>query len=223
MNSIIITFCFLRQTVRHSTFHSSADPARSSRIFISCGSWLVNSSLSVQIRTQPLLSPVARRRFLEKWTNYVIISTKLQPMELKYNFDRLGYTAPTCLSSHGIPAISQNEISWFFHDSRCIFHNLYGMKMAYCTSSMQKHLKSSMPRKRKKKSTIFSWCILKFHDFSMILGLFFQIPWFFQVWKMILPFSMIFPWRWKPWVFYIAKTIFKSVSSLVWVELGGVH
>ncbi len=44
---------------------------------------------------------------------------------------------------------------------------------------------------------IFPWCILKFHDFSMILA-FFQIPWFIKVWKMILPFSRI------PWFFHDA-------------------
>ncbi len=65
-------------------------------------------------------------------------------------------------------------------------------------ASRAKNFKSSMQENRKKQnSMIFPWCILKFHDFSMIWHIF-QIPWFFQVWKMILPFSRI------PWFFHDA-------------------
>ncbi len=92
---------------------------------------------------------------------------------------------------------------WIFNESCCIFHDLYGMNMTNCALCTQKNLKSSMRDNLKKhNSMIFPWCILKFRDFSMILVLFSNSMVFPGLENdfAILQNSMIFPWRWKPWL-----------------------
>ena len=104
----------------------------------------------------------------------------------------------------GLPAISQNEIPWFFHEFSMIlaaFSMIY-MKWQWPIAHVvrEKNIKSSMRENlRKQNSMIFPGFILKFHDFSMILAFFSNSMIFpglendFAVFQN----SMIFPWRWK--------------------------